>query len=149
MNQSYASKNNRTQTGPGPADYAGLKDAAAEIQRMRLSARRELELARKIRADACRYQQETAIRARSEAQQLILKARLAMRREIEGLTRKAAEEVQRVLADIRVIRITAQEELAAQRRFTDAARLCSMNSAMSEEYLKPAVKDEKQLTTSG
>jgi len=149
MNNSYVPKNSRTRTGPGPADYASLKDAAAEIQRMRLGARRELELARKIRADACRYQQETAIRARSEAQQLILKARLAMRREIEGLTRKATEEVQRVLADIRVIRITAQEELATQRRFTDAARLCSMNSAVSEEYPKPTVKDEKQFTASG
>jgi hypothetical protein len=149
MNHSNVPKYTRTQAGPVPADYAGLKDAAAEIQRMRLSARRELELARKIRADACRYQQETAIRARSEAQQLILKARLAMRREIEGLAHKATEEVQRVLADIRVIRITAQEELAAQRRFTDAARLCSMNSAVREEYPEPTVKDEKQLTTSG
>jgi len=149
MNDSYAPKPSRTQTGPVPADYARFKDAADEIQRMRLSARRELELARQIRADACHYQQETAIRARSEAQQLILKARLAMRREIEGLARQATEEVQRVLADIRVIRITAQEELATQRRFTDAARLCSMNSAVSEEFPEPKVKDEKQLTASG
>jgi hypothetical protein len=145
MNDNRAPKNTRTQAGPSPVHYAGLKEAVAEIQRLRLSARRELELARQIRADACRYQQETAILARSEAQQLILKARLAVRRETEDLARKAAEEVQRVLADIRVIRITAQEELAAQRRFTDAARICSMSSAIGEAYPEPTVKDKQHL----
>ncbi len=114
---------------------------------MRLKAQRELEMARKIRADACRYQQETAIRARSQAQQLILKSRLTMRREIEGLARQATEEIQKVLADIRVIRITAQEELAAQRRFTDAARLSLMNPANGNGHNKPDRKKKQPLST--
>jgi hypothetical protein len=146
MDGNYGLKNTRTGTGPGPADYAGLREAAAEIQRMRLSARRELELARKIRADACRYQQETAIRARSEAQQLILKARLTVRREIEGLTCQAAEEIRKVLADIRVIRITAQEELAAQRKFTNSARLASLNPGNGEGHAKPEGKKRRKIT---
>lgn len=113
-----------------PAGYAGLSEAATEIHRLRLGARRELELARQAREEAIRYQQSTGIRARSDAQQLILKARLATNREIEVL-RKASEEIQKVLADLSVIRMTAQEELAAQRRFMDAARLCLMSSAAS------------------
>jgi hypothetical protein len=113
---------------------------------MRLSARRELELARRIRADACHYQQESANRARSEAQALMLKARLTTRREIEALVRRATEEVQKVLADIRVIRITAQEELAAQRKFTDAARLGSLSMGIGEGEHKPGENKKQQFS---
>ena len=52
------------------------------------------------------------------------------------------------LADIRVIRITAQEELAAQRKFTDAARLCSMTLDLIEPEEKTVVKRKKQLAAS-
>jgi hypothetical protein len=134
-------------TIPAPAarstmkdDYSSLKEAAAAVRRIRLSAQHELELARKMRADAQKYQQETATRARSEASQLILRTRLATQREIEELIRQASEEIQKVLADIRVIRITAQEELAAQRKFTDAAKLCTMSLAIREDYNKSETK---------
>ena len=147
MNSSHGLKKTRTNARPGPAGYTSLQEATAEVRQIRLSAQRELEMARKIRADACRYQQETAIRARSQAQQLILKARLTMRREIEGLARQATEEIQRVLADIRVIRITAQEELAAQRRFTDAARLSLMNPANGNGHDKSDRKKKQSLST--
>ncbi len=132
-------------TGSINNELTGLKDAAAAVQRLRLSAQHELALAKKMRADAHRYQQETETKARSEAQQLILRSRLATQREIEELIRKASDEIQKILADIRVIRITAQEELAAQRKFTDAAKLCSMSLAMKEDYEKPEVKRKKQL----
>ncbi len=79
-----------------------------------------------MRDDARRYQIETATRARSDAQQLILRTRLATQRETVELLRQASEEIKKVLADIRMIRIMAQEELAAQRKFTDAAKLRSM-----------------------
>ena len=128
-------------------EFTSLKEAALAVQRIRLSAQHELELARKMRADAQRYQQETATRARSEAQQLVLHTRLATQREIEELIRQASNEIQKVLADIRVIRITAQEELAAQRKFTDAAKLCSMSLAIKENYRKPEGKRRKQLAT--
>ncbi len=126
-------------------DLSSLKEAAAAVQRIRLSAEHELELARKVMADARKYQQETARKARSEAQQLVLHARLATQREIEELIRQASEEIQKVLADIRVIRITAQEELAAQRKFTDAAKLYSMSFTVKKDFPKPEEKKKKQL----
>lgn len=107
-------------------ELAKLRTAAAVVQQIRLSAQRELELARKMRADAQKYQRETETIARSQAQQLLLRTRLTTQKEIEECIRNASAEIQKVLADIRVIRITAQEELAAQRKFTDAARLCSL-----------------------
>jgi len=126
-------------------EYSSLKEAA---QRIRLSAQQELEQIRRIRADASRYQQETATRARSDAHQLILHARLATQREIEELIREASEEIQKVLADIRVIRITAQEELAAQRKFTNAAKLSTMAISIKEELAKTQRKKKKQLVVS-
>jgi hypothetical protein len=124
-----------------------LREAASAVHQIKLSAQRELELARKMRDDAHRYQQETATRARSDAQQLILRTRLATQREIEELIRQASEEIQKVLADIRMIRIMAQEELAAQRKFTDAAKLRTMSMAIQDGYEKSEVKKRKQLVS--
>ncbi|MBA7692470.1 hypothetical protein ES703_101037 [subsurface metagenome] len=128
-------------------DFSSLKEAPAAIQRIRLSAQHELGVARKMMADAQRYHQEMATKSRSEAQQLILRTRLATQREIEELIRQASEEIQKLLADIRVIRITAQEELAAQRKFNDAAKLSSMSLAIKENFKKPERKKKKQLAT--
>jgi len=97
-----------------------------------------------MRADAVRYQMETATKARSEANQLLLHARLATQREVEELIRQAGEEIQKMLADIRVIRITAQEELSAQRKFTDAAKLNSLSFSMKEQFEKAVTKPRKQ-----
>lgn len=126
-------------------ETSSLKVVAAAVQQIRLSAQRELEQARKMRADALRYQQETATKARSEAHQLTLHARLTTQREIEELIREASEEIQKVLADIRVIRITAQEELAAQRKFTDAAKISSMSISIKEELARNERKKKRQL----
>ncbi|MCK4863227.1 MAG: hypothetical protein KAS25_02975 [Dehalococcoidales bacterium] len=128
-------------------DFSSLKEAPAAIQRIRLAAQHELGLARKMMADAQRYQQETATKSRSEAQQFILRTRLATQREIEELIRQASEEIHKLLADIRVIRITAQEELAAQRKFNDAAKLSSMSLTIKENFKKPERKKKKQLAT--
>jgi len=137
---------------PGPAATSTLGDeltklraAAAAVQKIRFSAQRELELAKQARTEAQRYQQELETTARSQAQQLILRTRLATRKEIEGLIGKSSAEIQKVLADIRVIRITAQEELAAQRKFTDAAKLCSLTLALQKETKEPEGKRKKQL----
>jgi hypothetical protein len=128
-------------------DLDTLREAAASVQQIRLSAQRELELAKQMRAEAQKYQQETATKARSQAQQLILHTRLASQKEIEELIRQASDEIQKVLADIRVIRITAQEELAAQRKFTDAARLCSLSLALQKDAGEPEGKRKKQLAS--
>jgi hypothetical protein len=125
-------------------DFTSLKEAAAVVQRIRMSVQNELEMARRLRVDAQRYQIETETKARSEAQQVILRARLSVQKQVEEMIRQASEEIQKLLADIRVIRITAQEELAAQRKFTDAARLSSMSLAISNEDPKPEVKRKKQ-----
>ena len=137
-------------------DYSTLREAVVSVQRLRASAQQEFEQIKKMRADAVRYQMETATRARSEANQLILHARMATQREIEELIRKASEDIQKMLADIRVIRITAQEELSAQRKFTDAAKLNSlsfsfreqMDKAMNKEPLEKVVtKPKRQAVT--
>jgi SepF-like predicted cell division protein (DUF552 family) len=129
-------------------DYSSLKEAALTIQRIKASAQQERDQIRRMRADAVRYQQETATRARSEAHQLILHSRLETQREIEELIRQASEEIQKVLADIRVIRITAQEELAAQRKFTDAAKLSSLSLSIKEELAGTERKKKRQLVAS-
>ena len=131
-------------------DYSALREAAFSVQRLKAAAYQELEQIKRMRADAIRYQQETATRARSEANQLILHTRLATQREIEELIRKASEEIQKMLADIRVIRITAQEELSAQRKFTDAAKLSSIAFNFKEQIEKtaPAPRPKKQPVTS-
>ena len=121
-------------------EYENLRAAASAIQKIRISAQRELELARKMRAEAQQYQKATEMKARSEAQQLILRTRLSTQKNVEELIRKASEEIQKVLADIRVIRITAQEELAAQRKFTDAAKIATLSLALDRSK-------EKQVTT--
>jgi hypothetical protein len=128
-------------------DYSSLREAALSVERIKASAQQELAQIRKMRADAIRYQQETATKARSEANQLVLHARLATQREIEELIRQASEEIQKMLADIRVIRITAQEELSAQRKFTDAAKLNSLSFSFKEQMEKTVAKPKRQPVT--
>jgi hypothetical protein len=123
---------------------AGGSEMTTSLHRIRLIAQQELALIRRMKAEALKYQQETAIRARSEAHQLVLHARLATQREIEDMIHQANEEIQKVLADIRVIRITAQEELAAQRKFTDAAKLNNMSLSMKDIFQKSVDKSIKK-----
>jgi hypothetical protein len=137
---------NSAATRPIADDYNSLQAAASAVHKIRIDAQRELEIARRLRADAIKYQKETEMKARSEAQQLILRTRLSAQKEIEELIRKSSEEIQKVLADIRVIRITAQEELAAQRKFTDAARLSTLSLSIqkgTKEKKAPANKKKE------
>jgi hypothetical protein len=129
---------------PISENSSGSDKTTGPLHRIRAIAQQELGLIRQMRAEAVKYQQETAIRARSEAHQLILRTRLATQREIEDMIRQANEEIQKVLADIRVIRITAQEELAAQRKFTDAAKLSSMSLSMKEIFKHATEKELKK-----
>jgi hypothetical protein len=136
-------------------ELARLKAAAVAIQKIRLSAQRELELTKQIRAETQKYQQETEAKSHSEAEQLILQTRLAtrqvtqkeikelIRQEIEELIHKASAEIQKMLADIRTIRISAQEELATQRRLTDTARNYALPSALPDDGGKPAGDGKK------
>ncbi len=116
-----------------PDKQTRLMATFADVERIRYSAQRELELARKIRTEAERYQQETETRARSQAQLLILQTRLETKKEIAALKQKTSEEIQKMLADIRMIRINAQEELEIQRRFTNAARIHALSLNLQED----------------
>ena len=135
---------NSVTSGSIEDELANLRAASSAIRQIRLSAQRELEITKKMRTDAQRYQQEIETKARSQVQQLILLTRIVTRKE-EDLLRKASAEIQKVLADVRMIRITAQEELAAQRKFTDAARISSLSMGLQEETEEPEGKRKKQL----
>ncbi|MFC2001997.1 hypothetical protein ACFLUZ_05820 [Chloroflexota bacterium] len=120
-----------------------LRAARIEVQRIRLSAQRELVLAQQMRVKADNYRQETETKARSQAHTLILQARLATKKEIAELKREVGDTVQRILADIRMLRITAQEELGAQRKFTDAARIRALSLAIQEEAGEKSESEEE------
>ncbi len=139
-------------------EVAKLKEATAEVPWMRISAQRELGLAKQIRAEAERFSQETGAKARSQAQLLVLQARLATKKEVAELNRKASEEIQtgvaelkreasaeiqKILGDMRMIRIAAQEELKAQKKFTNAARIRAL-SLMSQEEIGERLESEKE-----
>ncbi|MFC2065476.1 hypothetical protein ACFLUO_01035 [Chloroflexota bacterium] len=113
---------------PLATNYAGdelsrLTVVRAEIQKIRLNVQRELELAKQIRAKAERYQQETA-----------------------ELKRKTGEEIQKVLADIRMIRITAQEELETQRKYTSAARIKALSIAFQEGDTQGSEREKEAIS---
>ena len=133
-------------TGPASSRPRAESRASAPetVHSARLDIRQELEMARRLRQEAQQYHREATARARSEAQQLVLKARLQTQREVTELVSHAREEIQKLLADIRIIRITAQEELAAQRKFTDAARLCSMTRSFMPGGDNPAPEAQKK-----
>jgi len=144
-------------------ELASLRASGATVQRIRVGAQRELEFVKQTRAVAEQYQRETAKRVTSQAQLLILQARLTIRKEIAELKaksgeelqkemaelmrkfseelaqeiaefrHKAGEEQQKLLTDIRMIRTAAHEELQAQRRFVDAARINALSPASQEE----------------
>ena len=136
---------NSAAASPIKDELVRLRAAAVAIQHVRISAQHELAMAKQVRAEALKYQQETETKARSQAQQLILHARLATQKEIEELIAKAGAEIQKVLADIRALRITAQEELATQHKYTDAARILSMSLSFEETPEDADGKIKRQL----
>lgn len=126
------------------SELVRLRMAGTEVQRIRLSAQHELNLARQMRAEAERYLRETETKARSQAQMIILKARLETRKELAEVKRRTTEELQKVLIDIRMVRIMAQEELEVQRKITNAVRRIKNLSITSKkkfaEQMKTAAK---------
>lgn len=124
----------------------GNTETSIALQRILESAQEELSLIRKMKEEAVKYQQQLTNKARSEAHQLILNARLRTQREMDEIVRQANEEIQKVLADIRVLRITAQEELATQRRLTDIATLNSLSLSIKDAFKKSAAKATKKKT---
>jgi SepF-like predicted cell division protein (DUF552 family) len=123
---------------PAADSFMSYSETAVALKQVFAKAKAELKLIQKMKEDTARYQQKVATQARSEAQQLILNARVTTHREIEAIIRQASEEIQQVLADIRITRITAQEELATQRRYIDAAKINSLSLSIKDTFTKPA-----------
>jgi len=119
--------------GSVETELAKMRVAEVEIRRMRISAQRELQLAKQIKAEAERNLREIETKARSQAQLLIIQTRLATKKEIAECSRKVGQEMQKALADIRLIRSTAQKELETQQKFTNAARLKALSLVFPEE----------------
>jgi regulator of protease activity HflC (stomatin/prohibitin superfamily) len=115
------------------SELAKLRAAGAGIQRMRISAQRELQLAKQMKAEAERNLREIQTKARSQAQMLVIQARLATKKEIAEFSRKSGEEMQKALADMRLIKNAAQKELEAQQKFTNVARLRALSLLVPEE----------------
>ncbi len=129
--------------------FMSYSETAIALKQVLAKAKAELKLIQKIKEDTTRYQQKVATQARSEAHQLILNARVTTHHEIVAIIRQASEEIQQVLADIRITRITAQEELATQRRYIDAAKLNSLSLSIKDAFTKPTEsgKEKKPETT--
>ena len=176
-----------------PAENNMIKDklvnlemAEVSIQRVCSNAQRELTRIMKMRLEAERYQKETAARANSQAQLLVLQARLEskkaiaelrsryvellekettefrnkydellqkeiswfrerinteLQKEIAKSVQKLSEESEKVLMDIRTIRIAAHEELQAQRKITDVCRINALSFPSLEEEEQNAAKE--------
>ena len=99
MNKNSA--NTRPVTNKVENRTVNSRSAETLVQSIWLSAQRELEQVKRIRAEAERYQKETAIRANSQAHQLLMRTRLAVRKEVVEIKRKAMEELQNEIANFR------------------------------------------------
>lgn len=127
---------------PAGDGFMSYSETAVALKQVLAKARAELKLIQQMKGETARYQQKVATQARSEAQQLILNARVTTHHEIEALVRQASQEIQQVLADIRITRITAQEELATLRRYSDAAKLNSLSLSIKDAFTKPTEPDK-------
>ena len=76
---------------------------------------------------------------------LVLQARMVVKKDMEEIRRKAFEEVQKIVDDMRVLRATAQEELEAQHKFTDAARICSLSFSFQDKAGEDSMSEEKAI----
>ncbi|MHB8105722.1 MAG: hypothetical protein ACYDG5_09355, partial [Dehalococcoidales bacterium] len=79
----------------GAEGFLSYNETNVALHRVLASAQEELNLIRRMKAETAKYQQQSATKARSEAHQLILNARLTTHREIEEIIRQASEEIQK------------------------------------------------------
>jgi hypothetical protein len=117
-----------------------LDETMAVLKRIIASAREELELIREMKDETTRYRQNALKNDSHEVSRLALNARLAKHREIEEVIREACETIQRILADIRIMRIGIQEELVAQGESGEADKLNTVFTSIKEAFQKPAEK---------
>lgn len=69
---------------------------------------------------------------RSQMQLLLLGARAEIRQELARLRRQINEELEQAVADIRMIRLAAHEELSTQRKYTATSQIRALAAGMAE-----------------
>ncbi|MDD5337842.1 MAG: hypothetical protein PHG35_00300 [Dehalococcoidales bacterium] len=111
------------------------------LKRILACAQEELEFIREMKAEAIQYRQDALKKDDSEGRQLILNARLIKHREIEEVVRQAGEEIQKILADIRITRISLQDELIRESEIAEANRLNVIFDSIKEAFQKPEGKN--------
>jgi hypothetical protein len=100
-----------------------LQDATAELQRAQ-NLHAEADSYRfRIAAEADSYKEKILAEAHQEAQRLREEQRANTLRECDELKRHVTYEVQSILAEVDAIREAAQEELEAQKIYSEAANL--------------------------
>lgn len=139
-------KTSSTKAKSAADSFLDCSETSVALKQVLAKAKTELKLIQKMKDDTLLYQQKVAAQARSEAHHLTLSARVVTRQEIEAIVRQANQEIQQVLADIRITRITAQEELATLRRYVEAAKLNGLSISFKDILTKSAEpeKDKKQ-----
>ena len=103
------------------------RHAEAEAERTRAEAETELKQAQLERSEADNYREKIIAESREKAQRIRDGARAAAFQESEDLKRRVSYEVQCVLTEIDTKRAAAQEELEAQRIYTEAATIGALS----------------------
>ena len=94
-----------------------------EADQMHQESGRELERAEVARSEAGSYRERVMVDAQQQAQEILERARSEAQSECQQLKEQAWQEAQKVMARVEVMKSAAQEELEAQRIYTESARL--------------------------
>lgn len=125
-----------------------LKDAAAELQRAQ-NLHAEADSYRfRIAAEADSYKEKILSEAHDEAQRIREEQRANTLRECDELKRHVTYEVQSILAEVDAIREAAQEELEAQRIYSEAANLKVTSHGVRSQVLAKLTEALRQEVTS-
>ena len=108
---------------------AALKEAEA--------ARHEAgEYASKVKGEADEYSTTVRAEADAEAKSLVEQARADLQEEIKAQHMRVDEEVRRALAGIEKMQAAVQEELAAQKLFTEAVRIRAFTPKQYDDFAR-------------
>jgi hypothetical protein len=95
----------------------------AEAAKNHSHSQDELEQAHAIRSEAENYRARIMAEVDQEAKEFIDKAKSTIDKECLALRTQAAQEAQRILGQVELMKTAVQEELETQKIYTDAARI--------------------------
>ena len=111
------------------------KEVEAQVEKKLSEAQEYLSKSELTRAEAESYREKIVAEAHQELQRIRDEARSVAMDECAELKRHVAYEVEALLADIDAMKAAAQEELEAQRIYTDTARLDTMSRDVRERLM--------------